>query len=29
MQVSPYTQPDYILQDGGTIQRVLQVSPNL
>ena len=29
MKLSPYMGPDYILQDGGTIQRVFQVSSNL
>ena len=29
MKSSPWTRPDYILQDGGTSQRVFQVSPNL
>lgn len=29
MKLSSLTQPDYILQDGGTIQCVFQVSTNL
>ena len=28
-EIVSWNAPDYILKDGGTIQRVFQVSPNL